>query len=160
MELTLTDVERLMTQFEASELREFHLESAPVVLTLSKNEWHSQTLSTNGTMAAEQGHAEQQMHTMEVPGDASVNLDVVENTTAIKAELVGTVHLQANPKAEPFVQIGQKIQAGEQVAIIEAMKLMTPVISPVSGTIQKICVTNNDVVAYDDVLFEVTPVEG
>ncbi|AIG65502.1 acetyl-CoA carboxylase biotin carboxyl carrier protein [Weissella tructae] len=158
MELTLTDVERLMQQFEASELRELHLESAPVVLTLSKNEWHHQAMPTPAPV--EQGPTGDTVSAMPMTGDAVTVAESATDTDAIKAELVGTVHLQASPEAEPFVQVGQKIKAGDQVAIIEAMKLMTPVISPVSGIIQTISVANNDVVAYDDVLFEVTPMEG
>lgn len=156
MDLTLTDVERLMTQFEQSDLREFHLNAAQVTLTLSKNEWHG-NVGTPTMPQAQENMPQVPMVSQTDTVNESANNEELAN---IKAELVGTVHLQPSPDAEPFVTVGQTIQAGEQVAIIEAMKLMTPVISPISGTIQTICVTNNDVVAYNDVLFEVTPMEA
>lgn len=156
MDLTLNDVERLMTQFEASDLREFHLSAAPVTLTLSKNEWQGNMGGANVPSAPVEVGT---VSPVAVAGDVETPQEQ-DHSVSIQAELVGTVHLQPSPDAEPFVQVGQTIQAGEQVAIIEAMKLMTPVISQVSGTIQSICVSNNDVVAYDDVLFEVTPMEA
>lgn len=156
MDLTLNDVERLMMQFEDSDLREFHLNAAPVTLTLSKNEWQGGMSNTAQAMPTTVSDPVQIPVTVAEGEEASAT----SNTVPIQAELVGTVHLQPSPDAEPFVTVGQTIQAGEQVAIIEAMKLMTPVISPVSGTIQTICVAGNDVVAYNHVLFEVTPLEA
>lgn len=155
MDLTLTDVERLMTQFENSDLREFHLNAAPITLTLSKNEWQGVQSPVSVAVPTETV----QVAAPSMSGDVETPVEN-KNIVPIQAELVGTVHLQASPGAEPFVQVGQTIKAGEQVAIIEAMKLMTPVISPVSGTIEAIRVADDDVVAYDDVLFEVTPMEG
>lgn len=155
MDLTLTDVERLMTQFENSDLREFHLNAAPITLTLSKNEWQGVQSPVPVAVPTETV----QVAAPSLSGDVETPVEN-KNIVPIQAELVGTVHLQASPGAEPFVQVGQMIKAGEQVAIIEAMKLMTPVISPVSGTIEAIRVADDDVVAYDDVLFEVTPMEG
>lgn len=156
MDLTLNDVERLMAQFESSDLREFHLNAAPVTLTLSKNEWQG---SMANPMVQSAPVESGPVSPLAVIGDVEP-ASVEDNAAFVKAELVGTVHLQPSPDAEAFVQVGQTVQVGDQVAIIEAMKLMTPVISQVSGTIQKICVSNNDVVAYDDVLFEVTPMEA
>jgi len=159
MELTVSDVERLMTQFEQSDLREFHLNAAPVVLTLSKNEWQANSEVTNTVATPQQEKTVAQESVAAVSESTTVEVEA-SNVETIRAELVGTVHLQPSPDAEPFVQVGQKISAGEQVAIVEAMKLMTPVISSVSGTVHQICVANDDVVEYDQVLIEVTPMEG
>ncbi|WEV38827.1 acetyl-CoA carboxylase, biotin carboxyl carrier protein [Lactobacillus sp. ESL0680] len=75
----------------------------------------------------------------------------------VKSPLVGIVYLQANPDEAPYKQVGDHVEKGDVVCVIEAMKMMTEVKSDVSGTISEILVDNEDVVEYDQPLFTVTP---
>ena len=72
-----------------------------------------------------------------------VEEDIEIPKAVIKSPIVGTAYLAHEPGAKPFVSIGKKIKKGETVIIIEAMKTMNHVPSPINGTIKKIWWFNN-----------------
>lgn len=71
----------------------------------------------------------------------------------IKSPMVGTFYAAPAPGAKDFVTVGQSIKAGDTVCILEAMKIMNPIKSDVSGTVVKILVENGDPVEYGQPLF-------
>ncbi|WP_019855695.1 acetyl-CoA carboxylase biotin carboxyl carrier protein [Actinopolyspora mortivallis] len=79
--------------------------------------------------------------------------------TAVRAPLVGTFYRAPAPGEDPFVEIGTIVEQGQQLAIIEAMKLMNPISAPVSGRVVSITGTEAELVEYDQVLFEIEPEE-
>lgn len=68
---------------------------------------------------------------------------------ALKSPMVGTVYLTPEPDAAPFVSIGQQVKAGDTVLIIEAMKVMNPIIAPNAGTVTAIYVESGQPVEFD-----------
>jgi acetyl-CoA carboxylase biotin carboxyl carrier protein len=81
-----------------------------------------------------------------------------KNLVAIKAPMVGTFYRAAAPDAKPFVEIGQVVEVGQVVCIIEAMKLMNEIKSEVKGKIAEVLVENASSIEYGQVLFMVEPV--
>ena len=79
------------------------------------------------------------------------------NYVEVKSPMIGTFYRSPNPDSPPFVAVGDKIEKGEPVCIIEAMKLFNEIESEVSGTIVKVMVENASPVEYDQVLFLVDP---
>lgn len=71
---------------------------------------------------------------------------------AVAAPMVGTVYLQAEPGATPFVQLGDKVAPGQTLLIIEAMKTMNPVRAHRAGTVARLLVDDTQPVEYGDVL--------
>jgi acetyl-CoA carboxylase biotin carboxyl carrier protein len=71
---------------------------------------------------------------------------------AITSPMVGTVYVAAEPNAPPFVQIGDVVQEGQTLLIIEAMKVMNPLPSPRAGKVTQILVDNGDPVEYGEPL--------
>ncbi len=71
----------------------------------------------------------------------------------IKSPMVGTFYITPAPDAEPFVKVGDHVSVGDTLCIIEAMKIMNPIESDVSGTIKKILVNAGDPVEYGQTLF-------
>ncbi|MGH6786653.1 MAG: acetyl-CoA carboxylase biotin carboxyl carrier protein [Novosphingobium sp.] len=71
---------------------------------------------------------------------------------AIKSPMVGTVYLAADPDAANFVSIGQAVKAGDTLLIIEAMKVMNPIVAPAAGTVKAILVENAQPVEFDQPL--------
>ena len=78
--------------------------------------------------------------------------EIDDPNKVIKSPIVGTVYLSAEPGAEPFVSVGKKIKKGDSVMIIEAMKTMNHVPSPINGTIKKICIEDGQPVEFGQVL--------
>jgi acetyl-CoA carboxylase biotin carboxyl carrier protein len=79
------------------------------------------------------------------------------NLTDITAPIVGTFYISASPDAPPYVKVGDKIEAGKVLCIIEAMKLMNEIEAETSGVIAEILVKNEEAVEYGQVLFRVSP---
>lgn len=71
---------------------------------------------------------------------------------ALKSPMVGTAYLTPEPDAAAFVSIGQQVKAGDTVMIIEAMKVMNPIVAPNSGTVTEIYVESGQPVEYDQPL--------
>ncbi|WP_373475987.1 acetyl-CoA carboxylase biotin carboxyl carrier protein [Sphingorhabdus sp.] len=74
------------------------------------------------------------------------------SANALKSPMVGTAYLTPEPDAAPFASIGQQVKAGDTVMIIEAMKVMNPIIAPNSGTVTEIYVESGQPVEFDQPL--------
>jgi acetyl-CoA carboxylase biotin carboxyl carrier protein len=81
----------------------------------------------------------------------------VTNLIEIKSPMVGTFYRSSGPDKPPFVQVGDMVQKGSPVCIIEAMKLFNEIESEVSGKIVKVMVEDASPVEYDQILFLVEP---
>ncbi len=71
---------------------------------------------------------------------------------ALKSPMVGTVYLTPNPEAPAFVTVGQTVSAGDTVLIVEAMKVMNPILAPNNGTVKAIFVENGQPIEFDQPL--------
>ena len=72
-----------------------------------------------------------------------------ENTgNKITSPIIGTAYLAAEPGGKKFVEVGKKIKKGDTIMIVEAMKTMNHVPSPIAGTVKKICVEDGQPVEY------------
>ena len=74
------------------------------------------------------------------------------DANAVRSPMVGTVYLAAEPGAKPFSSVGQKVAAGDTLLIVEAMKVMNPIIAPTAGTITSILIENGQPVEFDQPL--------
>ena len=71
----------------------------------------------------------------------------------VKAPMVGTFYRTSTPGANPFVEVGQAVKAGETLCIIEAMKLLNEIESDKDGIIKAVLVENGQPVEYGEPLF-------
>ncbi|MGA2622733.1 MAG: acetyl-CoA carboxylase biotin carboxyl carrier protein [Bacteroidota bacterium] len=76
----------------------------------------------------------------------------------VKSPIVGTFYRAPAPDADPYVEVGQAVQAGTVLCIIEAMKLMNEIECDIAGRIVKIAVENGQPVEYNQTLFFIEPV--
>jgi acetyl-CoA carboxylase biotin carboxyl carrier protein len=74
-----------------------------------------------------------------------------------KAPMVGTFYQAPNPDAPPFVQVGDRIQQGQKLCVIEAMKLFNEIEADIAGTVVKVLVDDAAPVEYDQPLFLIDP---
>jgi acetyl-CoA carboxylase biotin carboxyl carrier protein len=75
----------------------------------------------------------------------------------IKSPIVGTFYAGASPEAGPFVRVGDFVEAGQTVCIIEAMKLMNEIEADISGEVARVLVENAQPVEYGEPLFALRP---
>lgn len=89
-----------------------------------------------------------------VPAEQSVK-DADDGCISVRSSIVGVFYAAPAENAEPFVSIGDRVKKGQTLCIIEAMKLMNEISAEESGVIEKICVTNGQVVEYGTELFRI-----
>jgi oxaloacetate decarboxylase alpha subunit len=78
----------------------------------------------------------------------------------IESPMVGTFYRAPQPDADPFVEEGDTVEAGQTLCILEAMKLMNEVKAESEGVVRRVCVENAAPVQYGDLLFELDPLNG
>ena len=79
------------------------------------------------------------------------------NVVDVTAPIVGTFYAAPSPDAPAYVKVGDRVEPGKVLCIIEAMKLMNEIEAEVSGTIAEILVRNEEPVEYGQVLFRIEP---
>ena len=75
----------------------------------------------------------------------------------VKSPMVGTFYARPEPGAKPYVATGQRIEKGQTVCIIEAMKIMNEIESEYAGVIKEVAVSESQPVEYGQVLFRIDP---
>ena len=77
-----------------------------------------------------------------------------ENFIKIKSPMPGTFYSAPDPESSPFVNIGDNVNAGDTICIVEAMKIMNEIQAEESGIVEEILVDNSSPVEFDQVLFK------
>jgi acetyl-CoA carboxylase biotin carboxyl carrier protein len=86
------------------------------------------------------------------PAAAPAAASPANHPGVVKSPMVGTVFLAGEPGARPFVTPGQPVKEGDTLLIIEAMKVMNPIVSPRAGTVSQVLVVDAQPVEYDQPL--------
>ena len=82
-----------------------------------------------------------------------------DNRVPVLAPLVGTYYTAAQPGQDPFVKVGDVVESGQTVCIVEAMKLMNEVAAAEGGKVAEILVENGDPVEFEQVLMYLEPAD-
>ena len=70
--------------------------------------------------------------------------------------MAGTFYKAPEPGAEPFVKVGQRVEVGDVLCIIESMKMMNEITAQIPGTVARINIANGEAVASEQVLFRLS----
>jgi acetyl-CoA carboxylase biotin carboxyl carrier protein len=89
------------------------------------------------------------------PADDAEQLNDFNYMHELKAPMVGVFYAAPAPDAEPFVKVGDHVEKGQVVCILEAMKLMNDITAPVSGRIVDICAQNGVVMEYGQTIMKI-----
>lgn len=100
------------------------------------------TVGTDGTKSV-----------MAADASASKERQETESAQVVKSPLVGTFYAAPSEDAKPFVRVGDKVEKGQVLAIVEAMKLMNEIESDFGGEVVKILAENGEAVEYGQPLF-------
>ncbi|MGW0737827.1 acetyl-CoA carboxylase biotin carboxyl carrier protein [Streptomyces sp. NPDC002851] len=83
--------------------------------------------------------------------------ETAEPRVQVASPMVGTFYRAPEPGAEPYVSVGDRVEAGATIGIVEAMKLLNPVSAEVSGTVAEICAQDAEPVEFDQPLIAIVP---
>ncbi|HEY9017155.1 acetyl-CoA carboxylase biotin carboxyl carrier protein [Thiomicrospira sp.] len=151
--MDIRSIRKLIEIVEESNIAEIEIKEGEHTVRISRNK--EPIIMQSAPM---QQHQMQQMH---APAPAAAPASAEEAAPAPAAEtgqkitspMVGTFYAAPSPDAADFVKVGQKVNAGDTLCIIEAMKIMNPIEAEVSGTIKQILVQNGDPVEFGQTLF-------
>lgn len=148
----------LIDKLEHSSVSYVHYSHNGDSVELSKNVPEKQDKNNDGMTFSTTNPANVQTskETNSTPS-STINEKPVEISTdeAVKSPMVGVVYLQSSPDEEPYVSVGDHVEKGDIVVLVEAMKLMTEIKAEMSGVITEICVDNGEVVEYDQPLVRI-----
>ncbi len=82
---------------------------------------------------------------------------LADNALEVKSPMVGTFYRSPKPGSPSFVKVGDRVDVGQVLCIVEAMKLMNELEAEVSGTVSQILVDNEQPVQFGQVLFHIQP---
>ena len=147
----LKEIIDLITSHESIE--EFEIEKSGVRMRIRKagNHHGTSSMSTLPSSSASLAPA------VAAPPTQARMLAENEDLSYIKSPIVGTFYRAPSPTSDPYVSVGDFVQKGAPVCIIEAMKLMNEIESEVAGEIVAILVENGQPVEYGENLFAVRP---
>ena len=78
--------------------------------------------------------------------------DLAKHPGAVKSPMVGVAYLSAEPGAPPYVSVGQSIEAGATLLLVEAMKTFNQIKAPRGGVVKQVLVTSGQPVEFDELL--------
>ena len=90
-------------------------------------------------------------------GAGATGMSAPANVKRVIAPLVGVFYSAASPDAEPFVKIGDRVEAGQVLCILEAMKLFNEIISDYAGIVTRIIPENGELVSLGQEMFWIEP---
>jgi len=152
--MDIKDIEEIVRILKQSDISDFELEQNGIKIKLARG--------SNGAM--------QQSVAMTVPmqpaitnvapvanNDAQAGKEDLSRFSKVESPIVGTFYRKPSPDAEVFVNVGDVVKKDQTLCIIEAMKLMNEIPSPVSGKVERILLNDGEVAEFGEVLFLITP---
>ena len=131
-------IQTLIKEFEKSSMTVLELEQDGFKLRLSKNK--NEVITKVETPNVTTNQTEKQVVEEESKG------------YEVKSPLVGTFYAASSPNEKPFVKVGQRVEVGDTLCIIEAMKIMNEITSPVAGVVESFIVQYASPVGHEQVL--------
>lgn len=154
------EIQKLIDFISKSDLSEVNIETSELKLNIKRNgNAPVQYVSAPLIEAPVSHYLESGATTVResVAPTPIVVAEVASNLVEVKAPMIGTFYRSAGPGKPNFVEIGDEINSGKVICILEAMKLFNEIESEISGKIVKILVDDATPVEYDQPLFLVDP---
>lgn len=151
--MKMEDIRELIQIMEQSDLEELELEQHGVRLSLKKSLSPGHKRQPNGE--AVQTKAVQHVSEATDRPEHDTRQTATEDTSLHKivSPMVGTFYRAPAPDADPYVQVGDRVQENTVVCIVEAMKLMNEIEAEVTGEIVEVLAENGQLVEYGQPLF-------
>jgi len=151
--MNIKEIKEMINLMNENSLMELEIEKDGMRIRLKKTSGQTETL--HGPIVIEREK------TPSPPETVNQKEQTVEKTAPktieIRAPMVGTFYRAPSPEAPPYVEVGQVLEVGQVVCIIEAMKLMNEIKSEIRGKIVEILVENTEPVEFGQPMFLVEP---
>ena len=142
-------VRQLAELLDETRLTEIEVQDGDRRIRVVRKAAASATVATAPTPAPP---VQPQTAAVEAPPPAPLAADPANHPGTIRSPMVGTAYLAPSPGAKPFVAVGETVAAGDTLLIVEAMKVMNPIVSPRAGKVTSILVDAAQPVEFDQPL--------
>ena len=148
--MDIRKVKKLIEMLESSELEEIEIHEGEESVRLVKNK-------TETIVTQVQPNQTDTVVKKTKSEESEKKSPVIENSEGevITSPMVGTFYAAASPGAKPFISVGDEIQEGDVVCIVEAMKMMNEIKSDYSGKVISVLAENSEPVEFGQALFVV-----
>jgi len=153
--MNLKEIKEMINLMNENGLVEFEMEKEGMRIKLKKTSSGGE--GYNGPILIEREKTAPAAQVQESSGPAAGQEKPSVKTVEIKAPMVGTFYRAPSPEAPPYVEVGQVIEPGQVVCIIEAMKLMNEIKAEIKGKLIEVIVDNSEPVEYGQSMFILEP---
>ncbi|MDH5723572.1 MAG: acetyl-CoA carboxylase biotin carboxyl carrier protein [Alphaproteobacteria bacterium] len=147
MKIDSKAIRELAELLDDTGLNEVEISEGDKTLRVSKGNGTVISASPMQALSMPSDPAEPQQANMNAPSSVASS-----HPGAVTSPMVGTLYLKPDPNSPDFVKKGDRVNAGDTLLIIEAMKVMNPIKAEKSGTITQILVDNGQPVEFGDVM--------
>lgn len=148
--MDIRKVKKLIEMLENSNLEEIEIQEGEESVRLVKSNGSAPKLQQQSIVVPQENLA---VPAQSVTEETEV---AIKDSNSINSPMVGTFYASASPGAKPFISVGDVVQEGDVVCIVEAMKMMNEIKSEFSGTVLSVNVENSEPVEYGQSLFEIS----
>lgn len=156
--MDIKEIQNLIKFVAKSGTSEVKLEMDDIKITIKTGSSKTETTIVQASPMAQMPVQSAPVAT-EAPAQATPTANTEENShyLTIKSPIIGTFYRKPSPDKPTFVEVGDSINSGDTVCVIEAMKLFNEIESEISGKIVKVLVDDSTPVEFDQPLFLVDP---
>lgn len=161
--MNLKEIQELIRLVSKSDLAEFKMKDGEFELSIRTKFYNARPSGTSFVAAPAMTPSELLAPPLHIIEPAAATAPLSTETPAkiepgkkyleIKSPMVGTFYRSASADKPPYIKVGDRVEAGAVVCIVEAMKLFNEIESDVAGTVVKVMVDDAQPVEYDQVLF-------
>ena len=151
--MDLKEIKRLISLIENANISHFSIEEDGTKIELKK-EFSNALQTTSVVLPQTQAPAIAPIPpSSEQEAPPETTKSNTNGLTPIKSQMVGTFYAASSPDSPPFIKVGDTVENGQVICVIEAMKLFNEIESETTGVIEQICVKNGDPVEFGQPLF-------
>lgn len=161
--MNIKDLQKIIDILQDTDVTDFELDQDGTTIKISRNK--HQHVAVTMPAASEQlmtAPVQQQIQTPVLSAEplaqaAAVAAEKTNNFFCVESPIVGTFYRKSSPDADSFVEVGTKVKKGDTLCIVEAMKLMNEIDSPIDGVVEEILIEDSQVVEFGENLFSIRP---
>lgn len=158
--MTIEEIKELLQLFNASGVGELEVERDDFRIRISRAASSQEHVVSASPAAAAPLAAAQAAHAAPIAAAGAAPApkpEAATNEVLVKSPIVGTFYETPSPGAPPFVKVGDAVEPGQVLCIIESMKLMNEIEAEVAGTLTAKLIENGRPVEYGEALFSIRP---
>jgi len=152
--MDLNEVKKLIKLVERSQIAEIEIFEKGMKIRIAKNGSGGAHTHVAAPVVQTAPAVQSAVEPAPIPA-AVVTAVTAANIVEVRSPMVGTFYRQPSPDADPYVRVGDMVEPGKVLCIVEAMKLMNEIESEIRGKVTDILVENGQPVEYDQVLFRI-----